>query len=69
MKEVENYKIGDKIPFGRVTLEVVESDCCDDCIFCDWEIECENLLFALGSCCSGEREDNKVVVFKLCEEE
>ena len=59
----ENYKIGDKIPFGRLTLKVVKSDDCSKCIF---DGICDNgdlTLEAFGSCSSKEREDKTDVIF------
>lgn len=69
MEKAKDYKIGDKIPFGRVTLEVVESNSCRDCIFYNCGVECVDWDFAFGKCFSMDREDNKDVIFRICKEE
>lgn len=66
----KNYEIGERLPFGRVTLEVVEQDVCDGCffeMFPDYS-DCYFLLPSIGCCSSGERKDGKSVIFKRVEE-
>lgn len=59
----ENYKIGDKVPFGRLTLKVVKSS---DCSECTLNGVCGNeslTLEAFGSCYCRDREDKTDVIF------
>lgn len=65
-----NYEIGERIPFGRVTLEVVEQDVCDGCFFemLPADFNCHFLLPSIGCCSAGERQDGKYVIFKRVEE-
>ena len=62
----KNYEIGERIPFGRVTLEVVEQDICEGCFFEDFpeDCDCHILQPSIGCCSSGERKDGKSVIFK-----
>ena len=64
----KNYRIGERIPFGRVTLEVVEQDICEGCFFGDFPEDCHILQPSIGCCSSGERKDGKSVIFKRVEE-
>lgn len=65
----KNYRIGERIPFGRVTLEVVEQDICDGCFFEDFpeDCDCHTLQPCTGCCCAEERDDKKQVIFKRVE--
>lgn len=66
----KNYEIGERVPFGRVTLEVVEQDVCDGCFFemLPADFDCHCLLPSIGCCSAGERKDGKSVIFKRVEE-
>ncbi|MGN0091123.1 MAG: hypothetical protein ACI36Z_09265 [Alloprevotella sp.] len=65
----KNYEIGERIPFGRLTLEVVEQDICEECFFSELpeDLDCHVLQPCIGCCCAKERKDNKPVVFKRVE--
>ena len=60
--------IGDKFDFGGVTLEVVESDSCNECIFFGCGVYCDvynhNIV---GYCGPFVRNDEKSVIFKEVE--
>lgn len=69
----KEYKVGEKIKLGNVTLEVVALDDyeCDECFF---DRICTHNLFdeisdMVGSCTADEREGKDNVMFIKVEEE
>ena len=61
-------QIGERFDFGGVTLEVVESGACKECLFFKGFLHCEEHdIEVTGDCGPINRSDNKSVKFQKVE--